>query len=324
MKKKIAVIRGGPSSEYDVSMKTGRSVIDELSKKHHIIDIVVDKKGSWICAGREVTPEKACIGSDCVFNAMHGEYGEDGQVQKVLESIGVPFTGPQKIAAAVSINKKITKEIYKKFGIKTPMHRTIKRGASDIHNQAIDIFKNFPMPIVIKPIGLGSSVGVSIVRDYKSLLETLISLFIRFDELLIEEYIPGREATVGVIDNFRNQRIYAMLPIEIKISRENNFFDYDAKYSGKTEEICPGNFDNDEKRELQELAIMAHDYLGLRHYSRTDFIINPRRGIYVLETNSLPGLTKESLFPKSLPPIGSNYSEFLDHIIDLATNSRIR
>ncbi|HMO78628.1 MAG TPA: D-alanine--D-alanine ligase [Candidatus Paceibacterota bacterium] len=318
MKKKIVVIRGGPSNEHEVSMKTGRSVIDELSKENDVLDVVVDRSGIWVSGGSETSPEKVCANSDCVFNAMHGEYGEDGKVQRILENVGVPFTGPQKASAAISMNKKLTKDIYQKFGIKTPIYKVVKKTDGDVHTIAIDIFRSFPMPVVIKPIASGSSVGVSIARDYKSLVETLISMFIQFDNLLIEEYISGKEATVGVIDKFRDQKIYAMLPVEIKIPQEKYFFDYEAKYSGKSEEICPGNFNNDEKEVLQRYSILAHDSLGLRHYSRTDFIIHPRRGIYALETNSLPGLTKESLFPKSLPPIGSNYKEFLDHVIELA------
>lgn len=318
MKKKIVVIRGGPSSEHEVSMKTGRAVIDELQKDHDVLDVVIDKKGIWVSGGMETSPDKICRSSDVVFNAMHGEYGEDGQIQKILESIGVPFTGPQKTAAAISMNKKATKDIYQKFGIKTPIHKIINRADGDVANIAIDIFRNFPMPVVVKPINLGSSVGVSIARDFKSLVETLTSLFIRFDQLMIEEYIGGREATVGVIDQFRNEKIYALLPIEIVVPKNKNFFDYEAKYSGETTEICPGNFNNEESKLLQNMAVIAHDALGLRHYSRTDFILHPKRGIYALETNSLPGLATESLLPKSLPPIGSNYREFLNHVINLA------
>ncbi len=318
MKKKIAVIRGGPSSENEVSMKTGRTVIDELSKSHDILDIVIDKKGVWVCQGREVKPDVICRTCDLVFNALHGEYGEDGQVQKILEQTGVPFTGPQKMAAALSMNKAQTKEIYKQFGIKTPLYKIVNRTDADVNKIAIEIFRTFTMPVIIKPVSLGSSVGISIARDYKTLVETLISLFIRFDQLLVEEYIDGKEATVAVIENFRNKSIYSFLPVEIVIPSTSQFFDYDAKYSGKTQETCPGNFSPKESECMQNFAAKAHDALGLRHYSRTDFIINPRRGIYAIETNSLPGLTKESLLPKSLEPVGSNYKEFLDHVVALA------
>lgn len=318
MRDKILVIRGGPSSEHDVSMKTGRSVINSLKQDHDVLDVVIDKKGIWVDQGIETTPEKATKKADLVFNALHGEYGEDGQIQKILEQIGIPFTGPKKMAAAMSMNKKLSKDIYKKEGIKTPYYKIIDRDEKSIDQHAIDIFRTFPIPVVIKPIGLGSSVGVTIAKDFESLFDSLASLFIRYDKLMIEEYIKGKEATVGVIQDFRDKKIYSLLPIEIKPKTESGIFDYEAKYNGKSEEISPGNFTNEEKQILQDLAELAHNALDLRHYSRSDFIVTPRRGIYILETNSLPGLTEESLLPKSLPPVGSNLEEFLNHIIQLA------
>ena len=174
------------------------------------------------------------------------------------------------------------------------------------------------MPVVIKPIDRGSSVGVSIARDYQSLVNTLKSLFVHYDRLLVEEYIQGKEATMGVINKFRNADVYALLPIQILTPSEKDFFDYEAKYTGITKEVCPGDFSKDEIAKLEEMAKMAHEILGLRHYSRTDFIVHPKRGVFVLETNSLPGLTSESLLPKSIDAVGSNLKEFLKHIIDLA------
>jgi len=132
--------------------------------------------------------------------------------------------------------------------------------------------------------------------------------------VLIEEYIAGKEATCGVVEGFRGYGHYPLLPIEIRHNKD--FFDYDSKYSDNgAEEICPGNFSRAEKEELEKMAVEAHKVLGLRHYSRSDFIIHPKRGIYILETNSLPGLTEKSLIPKSLSAIGSNIKEFLSHIL---------
>ena len=318
--KKIVIVRGGPSSEYDVSLKSGKSVIDELSDIFEITDIVIDKTGAWLHEGLEVKPEHVCRNADCVFNALHGEYGEDGQIQSILERLSVAFTGPRRLGATLSMNKASTKEIYKQHGIKTPLHKVLSRPDTEagIEVQATLIFQTFPMPIIVKPVGLGSSVGISIARDFKTLVETLKSLYIDHDKVLLEEYISGREATVGVVDKFRDQKIYPFLPIEIRVKSPSGFFDYEAKYSGETEEISPGNFTREENKLMQEIAVKAHDILGLRHYSRTDFIIHPRRGIYVLETNSLPGLTKASLLPKSFEPVGTDYKTFLEHVIGLA------
>jgi D-alanine-D-alanine ligase len=135
---------------------------------------------------------------------------------------------------------------------------------------------------------------------------------------MIEEFIPGREATCAVLDSAENRGdVYALSPIEIVKPQENDFFDYDAKYSGKSQEICPGDFTAEETDMIQDFAVRAHKALGLNHYSRSDFIVAPD-GIYILEVNSLPGLTSESLLPKSLQVAGCDFHEFLDHVITLA------
>lgn len=318
---KIVVLRGGPSSEHEVSLKTGKSVIDTLKDDHDILDVVIDKEGRWFVNGIEKTPAEAIRLHDVVFNAMHGEYGEDGTVQELLELLNVPFTGPKKLGAKLSINKKVAKDIYKQAGLKTPHARVV---TNDLPTEQIakDLFNTFPLPAVIKPIDKGSSVGISIARDYPSLLNTLRSLFEYSEKLLVEEYIQGKEATVGVIDQFRDKEHYSLLPIEIIPPDSRDFFDYECKYDGTTQEICPGRFTAEENKLLQEAAIEAHKALGLRHYSRSDFIIHPRRGIYILETNSLPGLTSESLMPKAMEPVGSSYRELLEHIITLALEGK--
>jgi D-alanine--D-alanine ligase len=318
MSKKVLVLRGGPSSEYEVSLKTGKSVVDALVDHYQITDCIIDKEGNWFVKGFKTEPHILVRNHDVVFNAMHGEYGEDGQVQRLLENLGAKFTGPKSLAASLAMNKSMAKKIFKDAGIKTPLHKIITREDNDgnIEQMAISIFRSFPMPVVLKPIDRGSSVGVTVARDYNSLVNSLISLFVQYDKLLIEEYIPGKEATVGVIEEFRNQKHYALLPVEIKM--EKDLFDYDTKYSADTLHVCPGNFSNEEKKLLQEIAVKAHQVLGLRQYSRSDFRIHPKRGIYILETNSLPGLTNESLLPKSLQAIGSDYVQFLKHVIESA------
>jgi len=319
--KNIIVLRGGPSSEHKVSLKSGKSVINQLQDDYNVTDIIIDHNGNWLLSGIAIEPHKAARGIDCIFNAMHGEYGEDGTVQKILEQLRVPYTGSQVLGSAMAMNKVIAKDVYKKNGIKTPLHKVVL--ASDgIDNVAINLYKTFPMPAVLKPVSSGSSVGVSVVRDFQTLRDTLVSLFLQYDKVLVEEYIEGKEATVGIIEEFRNQKFYALLPVEIREPKDKDFFDYEAKYSDISQELCPGEFSPAEKKLMQEMAQKSHDALGLRHYSRTDFRIHPKRGIYALETNSLPGLTDQSLMPKSLEPTGITYKEMLDHIIGLALNNK--
>jgi D-alanine-D-alanine ligase len=206
------------------------------------------------------------------------------------------------------MNKILSKQIFKHQGIKVPGWREfnskdIKHGVMDVYSE---LFRSFILPAVVKPASGGSSIGVSIVEDYKTLPEALLKAAEYDDKVLVEEFIRGIETTCGVIE----------------IRSNNKFFDYDAKYAGKSQEIVPAvSFNEKIKKEIEELARKVHKSLGLRHYSRTDMIVHPSRGIYVLETNTLPGLTEESLIPKSLRTVGSSLEEFTEHLIKLVQDS---
>jgi len=323
-KKKVAVLRGGPSSEYEVSLKSGASVLDALDlEKYEPIDVFIDKNGIWHIAGIPKSPKAALSGVDVVFNALHGEYGEDGKVQKILEEIGVLFTGSDSATSKKAMNKVSTKKALTGLGVKMPYHIEIFKNDPRFKNTH-EIFRAAPLPAVVKPIAAGSSVGVSIIHTFGELGGALDKAFAVADSIIIEEYIGGREATVGVIENFRGKDFYALPTIEIIPAPSQKFFDYAAKYGGASREICPSNFPSDIKAELERLAVFVHKTLGLSHYSRSDFIVHPKRGIYFLEVNTLPGLTNESLIPKALEAIGSSLPEFLDHIITIAINEKSR
>ena len=314
---KVAVLRGGPSSEYDVSLKTGKSVIDNLPSGYIPTDVFISKRGEWLVDGISVDPQRIFQSNDVIFNALHGEYGEDGKLQRFLDHSQVKYTGSGALASALAMNKVMAKEIFISAGLKTPVFRVVKKGEIT-HDIAHKIFTTFPMPAVVKPNGSGSSVGVSLVGKISEIVPAIDKALKHADTVIIEEFISGREATCGVIEKFKGKEVYPLLPIEIRKPKENTFFDYDAKYSGKSEEVCPGNFSKKETEMIEEMAVRAHKALGLRHYSRSDFIVHPKRGVYILETNTLPGLTKESLLPKSLTAVGSSLSQFLDHVINLA------
>jgi D-alanine-D-alanine ligase len=314
---KVAILRGGPSSEYEVSLRTGKAVFNALAEAHKVIDIIIDQTGRWYKDGIEVQPATVLRGVDVVFNAMHGEYGEDGKVQQILESINARFTGPGSLAAALAMHKVRAKEVYQAHGIKTP-HFCVATKTEDIEIQARDVIKQLSLPVIVKPIDKGSSVGIGLAHSFHELIEAFDALYRYTDTILVEEYISGKEATVGVIEQFRNQEIYPLLPTEIITPTHKAFFDYECKYDGSTRYVCPGTFTRTESEAMQKAAITAHRALGLRHYSRTDFMVHPKRGVFILETNALPGLTNESLLPKSLAPIGSSYKAFLEHVLKLA------
>jgi len=319
-KTRVAVLRGGPSSEYEVSLKTGEHILStlrELSEDYEPIDIFISKDGEWHKEGLVQEPYRALEYADVVWNALHGEYGEDGQVQRVLESLNIPFTGSSAVASALSMNKDMAKRIYDKHSLNTPMHNLVcKEDLSG--DKLVGIFQTYLPPVIVKPANAGSSVGMRMAHSFSELKEAIKEALEHSDRVMVEEFIKGREATCGVVDNFRDEKHYALAPIEIKIPSGKTFFDYDAKYSGKTREICPGDFTQAEGTTIEEMSKEAHRALGLRHYSRSDFVITPKGKVYILETNSLPGMTAESLLPKALDTIGCSSKNFIDHIIKLA------
>jgi D-alanine-D-alanine ligase len=281
-------------------------------------DILIDKSGRWHIDGVEFPLSDLHSKIDVAVVGLHGAYGEDGKVQSILTSHGIPFTGSDTVGSAVSMNKALTKSLFLTHGVKTPIAKEIQSKSIRSHGSDIvaHLFRSFLLPAVVKPTRAGSSVGVSIVRNYADLEQALLSAAEHGDSVLIEEFIPGVEATCGVIEHWRGHELYALPPVEIRPAGQ--FFDYESKYSGGSREIVPSTFSPAVKAELEAKAKQIHQILNLKHYSRSDFIVHPKRGIYALEVNTLPGLTDESLFPKSLRAVGSDVKEFVKHIVDLA------
>ena len=314
----VAVLRGGVGDEHDVSLKTGFNVIKHLERNpYKPIDVYIDRAGVWHVRGAPMVATRALSGADVVFNALHGQYGEDGSVQRELDRIGLPYTGSGPLGSAIAMNKVAAKEMLVAHGIKMPRHITLGV-SSDLEKQIVNIFRTFPQPTVIKPMNSGSSVGVTLAKSFHELWDGIKNAFQYSKEVMIEEYVQGREATVGVVDKLRGKTIYNLPPVEIILPTDSEIFDYNAKYGGKTEEKCPGTFSRAQVEELERAAANVHEALGLRHYSRSDFIVTPNRGSYFLEVNTLPGLTNESLLPKSLDAVGISMDEFLDHVIKMA------
>ena len=188
----------------------------------------------------------------------------------------------------------------------------------DLERNSKKIFESFCGPWVVKPAASGSSVGVTIVKEFQHLPIALHTALSTGPKVLVEQFIRGREATVGVAENYRGEDIYAFFPVEIVPPKDNTFYDYDAKYlSDNTEYVLPGNFTDAQKKELSDISKLVHKELALSHYSRSDFIVTPR-GVFFLEVNTLPGLTSHSLIPKSVRAAGGKLSDFFEHLLTLA------
>lgn len=332
---RVGVIRGGTSAEYEVSLKTGANVLshlrgDILSKSYTPVDIFIDKEGVWHIGGVPASQEKVFHAVDVIFNALHGDYGEDGTVQQMLDMWKIPYTGSGALASAIGYNKALAKEEFAKLGVQTAKHILYPAYQADIdgpreeyaERKAREIWERLPPPWIVKPLTSGSSMGVHMCKTYPELVRAFAVGVNEKVSVLVEEMIEGKEATVAVVNNFRGSPVYVLPPIEIRIPDKNAFFDYEAKYTGISQEICPGNFSREEKDELERLASVIHSGLHLDHYSRSDFIVHPRRGIFALEVNTLPGLTDESLTPKALAAVGATMPEFIDHLIQMALGKK--
>ena len=322
----VAVLRGGPSNEYDVSLATGAAVLAHLPEERYATkDILIGKDGTWHARGIPTTPDRALQDVDVAFIALHGEYGEDGTVQKMLDAHKIPYTGSGVFPSAIAMDKgRARAHLSSLAGVKMPQHATLH--AVDIHDslhkEAEHIFYQFGPPYIVKPLRGGSSVGIAIAHSILELADALDEVFGLCDAVIIEQFIHGKEGTCGVVDELRGERVYALPPIEIVVPEGKRTFDYEAKYDGTTQELCPAeSFSQHEKETLQHAARAVHEQLGLSHYSRSDFIIAPS-GVYFLEVNTLPALRSSTTFLKSTDAVGLRFSDFLTHTLQQAMKAK--
>ncbi|GLI33641.1 D-alanine--D-alanine ligase family protein [Desulforhabdus amnigena] len=304
-KLKVALLAGGKSAEREVSLKSGEQVFQALDKDRYDISRYDP---------RDDLPRLAQdAGSiDVALIILHGRLGEDGTIQGFLESLGVPYQGSGVLGSAVAINKILSKELYGQAGLPTAPYAILDRN----HPENIeDVLNRLGLPLVIKPEHEGSSIGLSIVRTEDQLPKALQDAWGYDRRCLVEKFIRGIEVTGGVLGN---DELQALPLIEIIPGEGYEFFDYKAKYTpGASREICPARISPELTARAQELAKRAHRALFCRGYSRTDMIIDGEE-IYILETNTIPGMTQTSLFPQAAAVAGISFSNLLDKLIELA------
>ena len=316
LKPRVAVVRGGQSNEYEVSMKTGASVLQSLAKRHYQAkDIVITRQGEWLDGGKVRDPERTLTGIDTVFIALHGEHGEDGRVQRFLSHHHMPYTGSRALGSSFALNKMFTKNVASKHGIRTPRSLLITRDTPTL--LAADIERELGETVVVKPASCGSSVDTHVAITAAAAADVVETLLDRYVAVLVEEYIAGKEVTVGLLEQFRGEVHYMLPVIEIVPPAEQAFYSYDAKYGGQSRYECPGRVSRNELRELYDITKNIHLLLDLRHYSRADFLIRDGE-VYFLEVNTLPGLTEHSLFPKGLQAVGASYEDLVEHLVAMA------
>ncbi|MGM0628958.1 MAG: D-alanine--D-alanine ligase family protein [Patescibacteria group bacterium] len=308
-KKYIGVIRGGPSPEYESSLKTGKRVLSLDLPGFEWKDVFIDRHGVWHLDGVARKATSILSRVDGFFNALHGNYGEDGGVQEILDAFGVPYTGSGRVASAISARKDLTLDLCTYYGIKVPLTLMLREG--DSREDIISFSKSAPFPLIVKPASAGSSLGINIANSKDELNSATNEAFKYSSAVLIQEYIEGREVSCGVIEGLREEKHYPLLPVET-VSHFSEFFEReDSEYCGKTFKRCPGKFGVDVNMNIQNLTQEIHEKVGLRHYSCSDFVVSDSGDIFFLETDSLPLLTEDSVFSLELEASGISFEEFI-------------
>lgn len=301
---KVAVLYGGTSAEREVSLSSGKGIINALQKKGHDV-IGIDFNPSKI-------NELLNLDVDVVFIGLHGRFGEDGRIQGLLDMLNIPYVGSGVLGSALAMNKVKAKRILEREGIRVAKDQTLNTAT---YNS--DSFKlEMGYPVVVKPASEGSTIGLTIAHNEQELLAGIKEGFKHDEELLIEEFIDGMEVTVSVLGEVGREQA---LPV-IEIVPKNKFYDYEAKYApGGSAHIIPARVGNEITEYLQKNAVLAHQSLGCKTYSRTDFIV-PADGSrpVALEVNTLPGMTPTSLFPDAAREIGLSYEDMIERLIELS------
>jgi D-alanine-D-alanine ligase len=348
----VAVLMGGRTAEHEISLKTGRVIVNALDKnRYNVKPVIITKAGKWLVPigyrrqlddGSEdfdpseiqkpgivpINPGTALDKAveekiDVVFIAMHGPLGEDGTIQGLLELADIPYTGSNVLSSSLSMNKMMSRKLFQYEGLIVPkgLRFTVWDWDKDQSDVVSDVESELGFPCVIKPMELGSSVGISISKTREEFQSDFQKALRYCNDILVEEFVKGREVTCAVLGALSGEEPIPLVPTEI-IPKTRQFFDYEAKYTpGATEEITPPrNMDENMIHRIQQVAVKAHKILECGGMSRTDMII--RDGIlYVLELNTIPGMTEVSLYPQAAKAAGIEFPDLLSRLIDIAVEN---
>jgi len=328
-KLKVLLLLGGTSPEREVSKSTGKSVYQALINLGHEVIILDPAYGinqpleveeyfneedfteilneNYLDAVNLISPTEINV----AFLALHGKYGEDGTIQSLLELKGIKYTGSKVLSSAIAMDKIMSKILFEDYDVPTPKWFHFKKGERTTEEVNNLIEERFGYPAVVKPNDQGSTVGLTICKSSEQLVEAIHNAFEYSDRILVEEYIPGRELTVAVIDD-------VALPV-LEIRPKHGIYDYECKYtSGMSEYIVPAEIYSHVSIELQEIAVQACKSLRCEVYARVDFRVNPDNKVYTLEVNTLPGMTSLSLVPKMAKAVGITFEQLVEKIITLS------
>jgi D-alanine-D-alanine ligase len=328
-KLKVLLLLGGTSPEREVSKSTGKSVYQALLNLGYEVVVIDPAYGinqpfevedyfnegdfteisneNYLDAINLISPTEISV----AFLALHGKYGEDGMIQSLLELKGIKYTGSKVLSSALAMDKIMSKILFEEYNVPTPKYFHFRNGEYTTAEVNKKIEKLFGYPSVIKPNDQGSTVGLTICKSSDQLEEAIHNAFEYSDRILVEEYIPGREVTVAVLDN-------AALPV-LEIRPKHGIYDYECKYtSGMSEYIVPAEIPENVSKSMQKAALKAYRSLRCEVYARVDFRLSPDNKIYTLEVNTLPGMTSTSLVPKMAKATGLTFEQLVEKIIALS------
>lgn len=333
---RVGILRGGPSDQYDVSLRSGAHVAkllrhESLKDGYEPVDIYIDKFGLWHLNGVPFDPNSALKNVDVVFNTLHGQFGEDGKVQQILNSLNMPYVGSGALTSATLADKTKAKKRFAEQGIKTPYFKEMfVEKTDDIPSKVNDLFRTFPMPVVVKPRSSGSSLGVAYASNFAELIQAIDHARQVSPDIMVEEYITGKEIVSGVIDEFRGVHPYVTMPVHVSTHPQNmdvsesgkvspkKLLDYAARESGMVEHKSPAGLTTAEKEEIESIMKTLHTSLGLKHLATADFIVSPKRGVYLIEVDTQPVLHEHAPIWKSLEAAGVKAHDAVKHVLMLA------
>lgn len=320
---RVGVLRGGLSHEYNVSLETGSYILNNLSRaKYHPIDILIDRDGVWHMRGVPLDPTELPKYVDVVFNALHGSDGEDGRIQKFLEGLNMPFVGSDSMSSALTGHKGAMKERLQAIGYQTPKYLVLQDLAkygdeterhNHIRRKAMEVFKKMNGPWIVKPILGSASTHVYLVTTFTELISILDYLSDMFDEILVEEYIEGKEIVSGILEGYRNENHYVIPPREVV--KPGKILDETIRRQNLHKVYVVGRGMEEHKKNIENMTRDIHKEFNMSDFSLVEFIVTPSRGIFVIEVDSVPVLAKGESIHELFSSIGLSEMDFLDHLI---------
>lgn len=312
---KIGILRGGPGDEYYLSLESGARIMKALQKEgYDVLDMLVDKDGILHIKGIPATLEQVSSEVDMVWNTLQGQVGEYGMIQELLEELGIPYSGSGVEASKLTANKLLAKDRARELGLKTPEAVLVMPdGTESVSAISQNIYKRMAPPWVLKPLIGGSSINTYFAFTPLELSQFVDECVSSGQNFIVEQYIYGREAAVGVIDGFRGQDKYVLPVVEIK-SPSRGVLTHDAR-KADGHAVVTGGFRSDEREQLSMLARDLHSHMGANDYSMSEFIVDKYGKIWYIETDTIPHLGDHNPFVKALKHVGSSVGEFVKSII---------